>query len=268
MLSRKCPDVSGLFYPQDRIELISSIRKLMLQAKILRDRNITLKKPPKALICPHAGYIYSGLTAAIAYSYLSYITEQIKCVVLIGPAHKIPFHGIATLDMDIYQTPIGNITINKDYIKKAEQLEFVTNLPLAFNDEHCLEVQLPFLQYCLSEFSICPLIVGNANYTKVAKLINDLWGKDETLFIVSSDLSHFLEYHAAKKFDQETSNAITNLNTKKLSYNSACGRTAIQGLIEVAKDKNLTITELDLRNSGDTAGDKISVVGYGSYHVC
>lgn len=262
MITIKEPDVAGLFYPASKEEINTSLKDLFANAK----SNESLS-PPKAIICPHAGYIYSGVIAASAYKQIIPIKNKIKTVIIIGPAHKLPFHGIATHTADFFRTPCGDIALNKRVYEITNILEYIKELPQAFTDEHCIEVQLPFLQSILDDFTIVPFVVGHVDYRAVAKLLGLVWGNDKTLIIISSDLSHYYDYNYANMLDKKTSNNIVNKRPEELGSDSACGRIPIQGLLKIAIDKDLTITELNLCNSGDTAGDKLKVVGYGSYHI-
>ncbi len=258
----KQPNVAGSFYPGKKLTLQQTITNLLTEVKTTESR------PPKAIIAPHAGYIYSGYTAAVAYKSLSSLKNQVTTAILIGPAHFVPFFGIATMFADEFITPLGAVEVDQQVIRTALQLKQVTELEAAFQKEHCLEVQLPFLSHVLPHCKIAPFLVGNTSYLEVAELLKKVWGGNETIIIVSSDLSHYHDYETAKKLDNDTSNAIENLHPEKMDPNSACGKLAIQALLQCAIDFGLKITKLDLRNSGDTAGDRSRVVGYGAYHLC
>lgn len=258
MLIRK-PAVAGMFYPRNPKELKEMLKEML--AKANADLPI-----PKAIIAPHAGYIYSGPIAASAYTCLAK-TNKINKVVLLGPAHRYPFKGLALPKADIFSTPLGDIKIDKDSFPKLLELEQVNIIPEAHAQEHSLEVQLPFLQTILSSFTLIPLVVGMSNPEEIAEVLEQLWDGEETLIVISSDLSHYHEYSAAEKLDKATTTAILNLDIDKLSHEAACGCTPIQGLLKVAKQKHLQIELIDLKSSGDTAGDKDHVVGYGAFHV-
>lgn len=259
----KQPNVAGSFYPAKKLTLQTTVTDLLKEAKAPAGL-----KPAKAIIAPHAGYVYSGQTAAIAYKTLIPLKNQITTAILIGPAHFVPFFGIATLYADEFITPLGAILVDNQVIRNSFQLKQVVELETAFQKEHCLEVQLPFLSQVLPHCKIVPFLVGNTSYQEVTELLKKLWGGPETIIIVSSDLSHYHDYESAQKLDNETTNAIETLQPEKLNIHSACGKLAIQGLLQCAIDFGLTIQRLDLRNSGDTAGDKKRVVGYGAYHLC
>lgn len=254
------PCVAGYFYPGDSKELQVTVDSLLELAKEPQ------LPAPKAIIAPHAGYIYSGPIAATIYKTLIPHKDTIKRVVLLGPAHRVGFNGIAVTKVDSFATPLGTIPIDHEAIQDAVELDNVAVYEHAYDREHSLEVQLPFLQTVLNNFSLVPCIVGNAEPNTVATLIETLWGGQETLIVISSDLSHYYDYHTAQKLDQQATNAILALDPQKLNNNQACGRLPVKGLLIAAKHKGLTATVLDLRNSGDTAGDQSSVVGYGAYH--
>lgn len=259
----KQPNVAGSFYPAKKLSLETTITDLLKEAKI--PNNLP---PAKAIIAPHAGYIYSGLTAAIAYKTLVPLKNQISTVILIGPSHFVPFFGIATMYADEFITPLGAVPVDTQVIRTSFQLKQVVELEKAFEKEHCLEVQLPFISQILPRCKIAPFLVGNTSYQEVAELIKKLWGGPDTIIIVSSDLSHYHDYETAQKLDATTANAIENMQPEQLNTHSACGILAIQALLQCANEFKLKITRLDLRNSGDTAGDRKRVVGYGAYHLC
>lgn len=252
------PAVAGMFYPADASTLQNDIKHYLQEAS---DSAIT----PKALVVPHAGYIYSGPIAASAYRQIIPLRNKISRVVLIGPSHRVAFSGLAVPESDSFNTPLGNIAIDRDAIRQITDLPQVIASDIAHRDEHSLEVQLPFLQEALDEFQLIPLVVGDAERHEVAEVINRLWGGDETLIVISSDLSHYHEYAEARRMDSATSDAIKNLKPDLIGYDDACGRNGIKGMITVALEKNLSADILDLRNSGDTAGSKDQVVGYGAY---
>jgi AmmeMemoRadiSam system protein B len=253
------PTVAGYFYPADPGELRSDVRQFISAA------TQELTHPPKALIAPHAGYIYSGPIAGTAYAQLSKVADSITSVVILAPSHRVTFRGIALSSAEFFRTPLGDIEVDKDVISLIEDMPQVNILDSAFTQEHSLEVHLPFLQETLNNFKIVPLVIGDIDQEYVANVIEKVWGGDETLIVVSSDLSHYLDYETAKAMDTATSNAIENLQPNKISHKQACGRTPVNGLIIVAQRNNLEVITLDLRNSGDTAGPRDQVVGYGAY---
>ena len=263
MGTSKQPNVAGSFYPSQQLVLRQMVVDFLASAALN-----PIPKSIKAMIVPHAGYVYSGYTAAVAYKILANFKDQINNVIVIGPSHFVSFFGIATMHADHFVTPLGSIAVNNHAVDLALQLKQIVHFETAFQREHCLEVQLPFLTQVLPNCKIVPFLVGNASYLEVAELMKKLWGGDETIIIVSSDLSHYHNYETAKTLDQETSTAIEHLEIEKIGINAACGRLAIQGLLQCAIDFGLKVTKLDLRNSGDTAGDQLRVVGYGAYYLC
>jgi len=255
------PAVAGMFYAADPQQLSSDVNRYLAQAQ--KHLNIS----PKAIIAPHAGHMYSGPVAASAYKLLEPVADKIKQVILLGPSHRVAFRGIATPDADFFETPLGEIKINTRNCEKAETLDFVQPSQLAHAEEHSLEVHLPFLQALLNNFELTPFVVGDCNRDDVAKLLELFWGNNETLFIISTDLSHFHDYATATHQDRLTSNAIESIQPEQINYEDACGRAPLNGLLTLARKHQLNIKLLDLRNSGDTAGDKNRVVGYGAYVV-
>lgn len=252
------PAVAGLFYPDNADELSSMISGFLAETK----QNAI---QPKAIISPHAGYIYSGSVAASAYAQLIPYADQIKTVILLGPSHRVAFRGLAVSSASSFATPLGNVEIDRKLVEEVSQLPQVHELDAAHAQEHSLEVQIPFLQKTLPHFKLVPIVVGDASVDEVAEVIEKLWGGPETLIVVSSDLSHFHNYETARRMDQETSNAIMRMDPSDIGFDDACGRLPVSGLLAVAKQKGMTADILDLCNSGDTAGDKSRVVGYGSY---
>lgn len=255
------PAVAGLFYPADRKILKEDIDQYLVQA----DSVSTII--PKAIVVPHAGYIYSGPIAASAYKQLIPFKNKINRVVLLGPSHRVAFRGLAVPVSDFFNTPLGNIPIDQKGIQQLSELPQVITSEQAHQEEHSLEVQLPFLQEVLNDFSLIPIVVGDAERHEVAEVINTLWGDEHTLIVISTDLSHYHNYNEAKQLDRATSDAIINLKPDLIDYDDACGRNGLKGMLTVAKERHLSIDILDLRNSGDTAGDKSRVVGYGAYVI-
>lgn len=248
--------VSGLFYPADPALLASHVRQLLGHAHLH-----TLQ--PKALVVPHAAYIYSGAIAAEAYATLANVAAAIRRVVLLGPTHRVAVRGLVLPGADRFETPLGTIPIDPVFIDRLRHLKQVTVNPHAHAQEHSLEVQLPFLQTVLTDFTLLPLAVGNASAAEVAEVLETLWGGNETLIVISSDLSHYQPYSIAKQIDEATVQSILDLQLP-ISHESACGATPLSGLITAAKHHHLVPKLLDLRNSGDTAGSRDQVVGYAS----
>lgn len=250
--------VAGLFYPADAAQLHQDIQSMLSVAE-------QSESAPKALIVPHAGYIFSGPVAASAFAQLKNHRHTIKRVIVLGPCHRVPLRGLATSSADYFETPLGSIRIDHEAIKQIISLPQVEEFDLTHQQEHSLEVQLPFLQEVLDEFSLVPLVVGDTSAEEVSEVLERLWGGDETLLVISSDLSHYHDYNTARAMDSETCMAIEEMNPAAIHYDQACGRNPVIGLLLAAKKHGLHVTTLDLRNSGDTAGDKSSVVGYGAW---
>ena len=259
MSTVKLPSVAGMFYPADPATLAAEIDSFLSQAKPPSG------PAPKAIIAPHAGYVYSGPVAANAYAQLAPAADRIRRVVILAPAHRVPFRGIATSSADWFRTPLGDIPVDRQAVEVALQLPQVREFDGAFEGEHALEVHLPFLQRVLKEFSIVPFIIGDADPAEVRELLDALWDGDETLIVVSSDLSHYLDYFTARERDAHTAQAIEALRPDLIDFHDACGRIPVNGLLLAAREHGLQATTVDLRNSGDTAGDKSRVVGYGAY---
>lgn len=254
------PAVAGMFYPLARDELEQNIRHYLDQA----DVDIP---PPKAIIAPHAGYIYSGPIAAEVYASLKPVRHRISKVVLLGPAHRVYLKGIALPDATTFATPLGNIEIDQGLVKKVSRFPQVTVMESAHAQEHSLEVHLPFLQFVLDDFTLLPLVVGEIRQEQVSEVLSAVWGGAETLIVISSDLSHYHEYETARQIDAATSNAIKNYQLNAIGPNQACGCRPMRGLLNLAKQRDMEIRILDVRNSGDTAGPHDRVVGYGAYSV-
>ena len=251
--------VAGMFYPAEPEQLRADVRRYLQQAKV------QTTTPPKALIAPHAGYIYSGPVAGNAYAQLESRSGTISRVVILAPAHRVAFSGIAYSSATLFRTPLGDVEVDLEALNSVTELAQLQQRDDAFHDEHSIEVHLPFLQETLSGFKIVPLLVGDATPAQVDELLEALWGDSETLILISSDLSHYLSYDAARKMDQEATIAIESLNPDALSYHHACGRTPVSGLLLAARRHRLKVETLDLRSSGDTAGTRDRVVGYGAY---
>jgi AmmeMemoRadiSam system protein B len=250
-----------MFYPRRAPELSAEIEELLADAAT----RIAAGPVPKAIIAPHAGYIYSGPIAASAYARLMPAAERVRRIVLIGPAHRVPFGGLAVPSTDVFATPLGPVRIDKAAIEAIARLPQVHVLDAAHADEHALEVHLPFMQMIFADFSVVPIVVGDASAEDVAGVLEALWGGDETVIVVSSDLSHYLAYDRAQALDARTSQAIESLDVKSIGRDQACGRLPVAGLLTVARRRGLAVNRLDLRNSGDTAGDRARVVGYGAW---
>ena len=224
-------------------------------------------RSPKALIVPHAGYVYSGPVAASAYARLRSARGRIRRVVLLGPSHRVGFRGLALSGADWFETPLGRIAVDHEAEAALHGLPSVQVLPRAHAEEHSLEVHLPFLQQVLDEFTLVPIVVGESTPAEVAEVLERLWGGDETLIVISSDLSHYHDYETARARDAATSRSIEALRYEDIDAGDACGRGPVSGLLHYARDHGLRVQTLDLRNSGDTAGARDRVVGYGAWAV-
>ncbi len=254
------PAVAGLFYPSDASQLSQEINRFIADAR-------QYKLSPKALIVPHAGYGYSGAIAATAYATLISQREVIRRVILLGPAHRVAVRGLALPGADYFGTPLGPVEIDQSAIQLIVDLPQVTISSEAHALEHSLEVQFPFLQHVLSDFRVLPLVVGSASAREVAEVLDNVWGGDETLIVISSDLSHYLPYAMARQTDHVTVQSILQLD-QPIAHDQACGGTPINGLIMAARRHHLKPVLLDLRNSGDTAGSRDRVVGYAAIAFC
>jgi AmmeMemoRadiSam system protein B len=247
-----------MFYPADPDELRSMLQQYLRAARPSETR-------PRAMILPHAGYIYSGPVAASGYRCLEAHRDAIHRVLLLGPAHRVPFRGLAAPSTDTFLTPLGPVAIDVEAIERLLDLPQVHVLDEAHRQEHSLEVHLPFLQATLGEFRLVPLVVGEAGAEEICEVLELLAGEAGTLVIVSSDLSHYHDYTTARQLDAATTRTIEALDFESLGYEQACGRNPVSGLLLYARRHGLSATTLDLRNSGDTAGPRDQVVGYGAY---
>src|SRR5262245_32773046 len=250
------PAVAGSFYPGTREALSRNVAALLEAAAAPPDSTV-----PKAFIAPHAGYVYSGPVAASAYSKLGSARGRIKRVVLLGPAHRVALRGLALPGALGLQTPLGVVPVDRDAVRALSSLPQVSESRDAHAQEHSLEVHLPFLQSVLGTFALVPLVVGDASADEVAEVLDRLWGADETLIVVSSDLSHYLPYDRAQAVDREPARAV-GFGVPRFIRFQACGATAVAVVPTTASRRVLRAEMLDLRKSGDTAGDKNRVVGY------
>ncbi len=250
--------VAGRFYEADTTSLQQQVSELMSGASSVSS------SAPEALIVPHAGYIYSGSTAAQAYRCLESRREEIRRVVLFGPAHRVYLEGMAVPSVDLFTTPLGDVPLDREAISRIIAMPGVSVSNQAHQDEHCLEVQLPFLQTVLAQFTLVPVVVGNCDAATVAVVLDVLWCGVETLMVISSDLSHFLTYAEARQVDAHTCSRILT-KSSSLSGEEACGARALNGLMRTEHAQSLEVELLMACNSGDTDGDQNWVVGYGSF---
>jgi len=251
--------VAGQFYPRDPRELRMDIRRYLREAGTFEGSG------PKAVIAPHAGYMYSGPIAGSVYARVAASREPIRRVVLLGPSHYAAFRGLGASSASAFLTPLGEVEVDREGNALARRLPGVATRDDAHREEHSLEVQLPFLQETLPQFTIVPLLVGDATAEEVALVLEALWGGKETLVVVSSDLSHYHAYDRARALDQEAAAAIEALEAHRLGQEQACGCRPIRGLLVAARRRGLKCATVDLRNSGDTAGRRDRVVGYGGF---
>lgn len=252
------PAVAGAFYPGERQTLSGTVASLLAaRAQQAETSGVT----PKVLIVPHAGYVYSGEMAARGYARLAAAHATIRRVVLLGPVHRVPVRGLALPGTQAFATPLGEVAIDAPAVAALMTLPQVVVSPAAHAREHALEVQLPFLQSVLDDFTLLPLAVGDATPEQVAEVLETVWGGPETLIVISSDLSHYLPYRMAQDKDRTTVDRILALDGC-LTHEQACGGTPINGLLLAARRHHLQPELLGLCNSGDTAGDRQRVVGY------
>ncbi|MFA7279997.1 MAG: AmmeMemoRadiSam system protein B [Sterolibacterium sp.] len=254
----RAPAVAGMFYPGSAAVLMDEVQQFMANAKA------GVAGIPKALIVPHAGYVYSGPVAASAYACLAAARGSIKRVVLLGPTHRVAIRGLALPATGAFDMPLGRVTLDAELEQMVLKLPQVQQSAAVHAQEHSLEVQLPFLQMILDDFTLLPLAVGMASAEEVAEVLDCVWGGRETLIVISSDLSHYHPYAQAQQLDQETARQIVALQPLA-DHQQACGATPINGLLLCARHRGMQAQLLDLRNSGDTAGDRSRVVGYGAF---
>jgi MEMO1 family protein len=251
--------VAGLFYPAEPAALRAQIAGFLTAS-----RPDNSGRTPKLLIVPHAGTVYSGAVAAHAYSLLSPWRDRIRRVVLIGPAHRVAVPGLAAPGVDAFETPLGRILLDRAALADLDGLGTVALDDSAHAAEHSLEVQLPFLQLVLDEFALVPLVAGDARPAEVAQVLDRLWGGDETLIVVSSDLSHYLPQEQAKATDRATAQQILALDAR-VDFSQACGAVPVNGALMAARSHGLVARVLALRDSADVTGDVRRVVGYGAF---
>ncbi|MGO9512829.1 MAG: AmmeMemoRadiSam system protein B [Steroidobacteraceae bacterium] len=249
--------MAGSFYPQDPRELSATV------AALLAGKHGSAQ-PPKALIVPHAGYVYSGSVAAQAYASLGAAARELRRVLLLGPSHREWFRGLAVSTVQSFATPLGMVRVDTAAVSRLCALSAVMKSDAAHALEHSLEVQLPFLQHVAPAAEIVPVVAGDASPAEVAGVIEELWDGAQTLIVVSSDLSHYHSYRTARELDGATAQAIVEGRTDLLGE-QACGCVLVNGLSLAVRAHGLHAAVLDLRNSGDTAGDKQRVVGYGAF---
>lgn len=256
--------VSGLFYPKKASELHSLFDQWFKTPPVSSFAN----QPPRALILPHAGYVYSGETASKGYALWQGAADKIKTVVVMGPAHRVGFQGITTVDYDAVETPLGPLQIDiqlRDVLLAEFPEVEISNY--AQQQEHSLEVHFPFIKYLLPDAKVLPLLNGTVRPEEVARVLKTLWEQEGVYFVISSDLSHFHFYEEAQRIDRQTAEMVNHGEWLGLNGERACGYKGIQGLLSLKNEKPIEIQMLELINSGDTAGDKSRVVGYGAWVI-
>jgi len=263
------PAVASMFYPGGAAELRKAVQNYLSNAGIEEDVS-QLKKEEiaelRTLIVPHAGYIYSGKIAASAYRLLEQNQNQFKRVLLFGPAHRIWLEGAAFPEADAFQTPLGEIALDIEVKEKIlAEFSWISVSDKVHSEEHCLEVQLPFLQETLGEFKLLPLVVGETKTEQITEIIQQFSEDTETLIVISTDLSHFHNYQTAREIDSRTANAIELLEQNRISTEDACGAYPLRGALLAASQNQWNVHRLCLCNSGDTVGDRGRVVGYGAW---
>lgn len=252
--------VAGSFYPNDA-DLLGAHLASMLLGEFVENQTT-----PRALIVPHAGYQYSGSIASSAYAWLRKKNSVFNTVVIFGPSHKVPVKGCVTCTADIFDTPLGQVKVDRALISKLIDRQLLTSNDEAHEHEHSIEVQLPFLQVCLNDFQIVPVVVGESAAETISNIISFLGMRNDVLFIISSDMSHYLGYESAKQVDSQSIRQILSGNFE-LNFNQACGAECINGLMFIVREHGLNIQLVNAANSGDSGGDKEKVVGYASFVI-
>jgi AmmeMemoRadiSam system protein B len=256
---------AGTFYPDKPQELAAVVKSHL--SKSAKTASAARTMLVKAIVAPHAGYIYSGTTAGAAYAAVSARRDEIERVVLLGPSHRVGFSGIASSGASVFETPLGPVTVDRDAVTALTTAGLAREFEGAHDDEHSLEVQLPFIKTVFPSAHIVPLLAGDEDWQACERVLAALWGKDETLIVISSDLSHYHDYATAQHLDGETAKQIESLAAGGIDHEQACGATAINGILGIAADKKMSCQTLELRNSGDTVGAKNRVVGYGAFAI-
>jgi len=264
------PAVAGLFYPDDPTLLARAVARYLADAETDDGRMGSAAEGgaiPQAVIAPHAGYVYSGPIAAHAYAPLRPLKGKIERAVIVGPTHRVAIRGLALPTVDAFATPLGAVPIDAAARARVASLPQIMLADEPHRLEHALETQLPFLLAVLGPVPILPMVAGEATGAEVARAIETASDGDasRTLVVISSDLSHYHDYRTAQRMDRATSDAIEALDARAIGWDQACGRVPIAGMIEIARARGLRAKTRDLRNSGDTAGDRSRVVGYGAY---
>jgi AmmeMemoRadiSam system protein B len=258
----RAPAFAGTFYSDKPQELAAAVKSYVAKAA-----PAATPTPAKAVVAPHAGYIYSGAIAGTAYAALAARGDQVERVILLGPSHRVAFAGVATSGAGTLATPIGPVAVDRQAVASLVQAGLAREFEPAHENEHSLEVQLPFLKHLFPAACVVPLLAGDDDWQAAERVLANLWGGDETVIVVSSDLSHYHDYATAQKLDAGTAQIMERLAAGQVDHEHACGATGINALLALVAEKGLALTTLDLRSSGDTAGPKNRVVGYGAFAV-
>jgi AmmeMemoRadiSam system protein B len=259
MVEVRAPAVAGSFYPRNPAELKAAVRRYVAEA------DARACPSPRAIVAPHAGYAYSGPVAGSAFAPLAALRGRVTRVVVLGPAHQVAFEGLAVPQAGAFATPLGLLRIDEDARAALLALPQVIASDRAHAAEHSVEVELPFVQEVLGDVAIVPLVAGDTSNAEAAEALECLWDGPGTCVVVSSDLCHYHPYETARRLDSETAGAIERLSPEEIGDDQACGRVGVGALLLVARRRGLRPTTLDLRNSGDTAGTRDRVVGYGAF---
>ncbi len=266
---RRLPAVAGLFYPSDPGELQGMVRSMLEEAGSRKKEDLAGAsgngRVLRAIIAPHAGYVYSGPVAASAYVYVGAAAGNVGKVAILGPSHRVPVRGLALSSAAEYEMPGFSLPADSEAaesLRRADLAEFVDEAHAA---EHSIEVHLPFIKAVLGEVEVAAIAVGEASPDRVGAAVELLMEDPKRLVVISSDLSHYLDYDSAVAVDSVTAQAILNLRYEDIGYEQACGRNCIRGLLWAARRQGMHPQLLDLRNSGDTAGPRDSVVGYPAF---
>jgi MEMO1 family protein len=253
---------AGMFYPDKPQELAAVVK-----GYLSKYASVAPSMAVKGIIAPHAGYIYSGTTAGAAYAAVTALRDAIERVVVLGPSHRVAFSGVASSGASAFETPLGPVTVDRDAVTALTTAGLAREFERAHESEHSLEVQLPFIKTVFPSAHIVPLLAGDEDWQACERVLAALWGQDETLIVISSDLSHYHDHATAQQLDRETASQIEALAAGGIDHEQACGATAVNGILGIAAEKKMSCRTLDLRNSGDTAGPKNRVVGYGAFAI-
>jgi AmmeMemoRadiSam system protein B len=253
---------AGMFYSDKPQELAAAVKGYIAAAALPAK-----PAPAKAVVAPHAGYIYSGPVAGTAYAALAVRASQVERVILLGPSHRVAFPGVATSGAGAFETPMGPVAVDREAVASLVRSGLAREFEPAHENEHSLEVQLPFLKQIFPGARAVPLLAGDDDWQAAERILDALWGGDETAIVVSSDLSHYHDYATAQKLDASTAKSVERLAAGEIDHEQACGATGVNALLALVARKGLACATLDLRNSGDTAGPKNRVVGYGAFAV-